>query len=82
MNKIICHVHYSHLTLNDNSIAPSAQTRYRFFFVFFFFFGGGGRYANMADPVQTPQYAASDHGLHSLRTMQNTVKVKLFTRNP
>ena len=42
-------------------------------------------YANSADPVQTPRNAASDQGLHYLLTgmsMQNTVKVKLFTRKP
>ena len=43
-----------------------------------------GTYANSADPVQTPQYAASDQGLRCLLTrvsMQNTVKVEVFTRN-
>ena len=36
-------------------------------------------YANSADPVQTPQKAASDQDLHCLLTeisIQNTVKVK------
>ena len=42
-------------------------------------------YANSADLVQTPQNAASDQGLHCLVTgisMQNTVKVKIFTGHP
>ena len=42
-------------------------------------------YANSADPVQMRQNAASDQGLHHLLTavsIQNTVKMKIFTRNP
>ena len=41
-----------------------------------------GTYANSADPVQMPQNVASELGLHCLLTgisMQNTVKVKIFT---
>ena len=44
-----------------------------------------GTYVNIADPVQKPQNTASDQGLYCLLAgipMQNTVKVKLFTRNP
>ena len=42
-----------------------------------------GTYANSADPVQMPQNVVSELGLHCLLTgisMQNTVKVKIFTR--
>ena len=41
-------------------------------------------YANGADPVQMPQNAASDQGLHCLLTeisMQNTIEMKLSARN-
>ena len=37
-----------------------------------------GYFANSADPVQTPQMAASDQGLHCLLigiSMQNTIKM-------
>ena len=41
--------------------------------------------ANIADPVQTPQNAASDQGLHCLLTdisMQNTITMKTSARIP
>ena len=44
-----------------------------------------GPHANSAGPAQMPQNAASDQGVHCFLTgisMQNTVKVKLFIRNP
>ena len=43
-----------------------------------------GYFANSADPVQTPPYAASDQGLHCLLTeisMENAVKMKTPTRD-
>ena len=42
-------------------------------------------FANRADPDQMLQNAASDQGLHCSFTgisVQNTLKVKAFTRNP
>ena len=53
------------------------KTEYRYPF--------GGHNANCADPVQMPHIAASDQGLHCLLTgisMQDTIKVKTFTRDP
>ena len=43
-----------------------------------------GTYENSAESVQTPQNAASDQDLHFfLRNVYaNTIKVKIFTRNP
>ena len=44
-----------------------------------------GTYSNSVDPVQMPQYAASDQGLPDFLTgisTQNTIKVKIFIRNP
>ena len=40
---------------------------------------------NSADPVQMLQNAAADQGLHCFHIgifMQNSIKVKIFTRNP
>ena len=44
-----------------------------------------GTYANSADPAQMLQNVASDQNLHCFLTgisMQNTVNVKIFAKNP
>ena len=44
-----------------------------------------GYWVNSADPVQMPQYAASDQGQHCFRTgdpTQKSIEIRTSTKNP